>query len=322
MPRTPRPDPWWFVVPTLAILIALGWPSRLPVNPRADPRATVLSGRPALAEAPGAEVAPPPRPGPPRGAVAVVDPIRQALAPLAHPAVPNAMPATMPVATATPGGSITHLTPDPLPEPSATRPGASRRPALPPPVATRPGGGATSPAAPPPGTGHPLGVTASPTVGIPAPAASGSATAAGGSRPRLGWPLPGPVAVSRAFERPATPFGPGHRGVDLPAPPGGPVIAAADGTVSFAGPVAGRGVVTVTHGELRTTYEPVLPTAQVGAVLRAGEPLGTLLAGHGGCPAPACLHWGLLRGSEYLDPLGMFRRVPPRLLPLGGVNAR
>jgi murein DD-endopeptidase MepM/ murein hydrolase activator NlpD len=57
------------------------------------------------------------------------------------------------------------------------------------------------------------------------------------------------------------PFGPGHRGVDLAAVAGAPVLAAGAGTVVFAGTVAGRGVVSVDHsGGLRTTYEPVLPT--------------------------------------------------------------
>jgi murein DD-endopeptidase MepM/ murein hydrolase activator NlpD len=133
----------------------------------------------------------------------------------------------------------------------------------------------------------------------------------------LRWPLAGPVAVSRAFERPATPFGPGHRGVDLVASPGSPILAAAEGTVSYAGPVAGREVVAVDHGGVRTTYEPLRPAVAVGDVVRAGDQLGWLTAGHPGCPGAACLHWGLLRGAEYLDPLASFRRVRPRLLPVG-----
>ncbi|WP_232291790.1 M23 family metallopeptidase [Frankia sp. QA3] len=122
--------------------------------------------------------------------------------------------------------------------------------------------------------------------------------------------------MSRAFQRPATPFGPGHRGVDLLGSPAGPVLAAAAGTVSFAGPVAGRGVVTIGHGAVRTTYEPLQPAVTAGAVVRAGDLLGWLSAGHPGCPTTTCLHWGLLRGVEYLDPLDSFRRITPRLLAL------
>ncbi|HKR50236.1 MAG TPA: M23 family metallopeptidase, partial [Pseudonocardiaceae bacterium] len=91
-----------------------------------------------------------------------------------------------------------------------------------------------------------------------------------GGRPRshagmFGWPLPGRPAVVREFQAPTSPFGPGHRGVDLAAVAGAPVLAAGAGTVVFAGTVAGRGVVSVDHpGGLRTTYEPVLPTVTAG----------------------------------------------------------
>src|SRR5436305_14430266 len=64
-----------------------------------------------------------------------------------------------------------------------------------------------------------------------------------------------PVAgrVVRPFDPPATPYGPGHRGVDLAARAGSPVRAAADGLVTFAGPVAGRGVVVLAHADGITT---------------------------------------------------------------------
>jgi hypothetical protein len=43
--------------------------------------------------------------------------------------------------------------------------------------------------------------------------------------------------------------------------------------------------------------------------------IGRLTAGHAGCPV-ACLHWGLLRGDVYLDPVRLVRAGPSRLLPL------
>lgn len=137
------------------------------------------------------------------------------------------------------------------------------------------------------------------------------------------WPLAGTPVVARPFVPPATPWGPGHRGVDLAAPPGATVLAAGPGVVSFAGYVAGVGVVTMVHtGGLRTTYEPVAPLVAVGAVLSLGEPIGTLESGHGDCgPARWCLHWGLLRRSVYLDPLTLIHRGPVRLLPLSGGSA-
>ncbi|MER7456152.1 M23 family metallopeptidase [Micromonospora sp. NPDC126480] len=134
------------------------------------------------------------------------------------------------------------------------------------------------------------------------------------------WPLPGTPPVVRRFDPPPQPWLPGHRGVDLAAAPGTPVLAAGTGTVTFAGAVAGRPVVTVGHDDgLRTTYEPVRPGVEVGVRVAAGTPIGLLRAGHPGCAATACLHWGLRRGDTYLDPLALLGRGPVRLLPLDGV---
>jgi murein DD-endopeptidase MepM/ murein hydrolase activator NlpD len=131
------------------------------------------------------------------------------------------------------------------------------------------------------------------------------------------WPLDGAPAVVRPFSPPATPYGRGHRGVDLAAAPGVAVRAARAGVVSFAGVIAGRGVVVVAHaGGLRTTYEPVAATALPGLSVAMGAALGTLAAGHPGCTAPACLHWGLRRGADYLDPLSLLGLGRVRLLPL------
>ncbi|HET6482930.1 MAG TPA: M23 family metallopeptidase [Actinoplanes sp.] len=134
----------------------------------------------------------------------------------------------------------------------------------------------------------------------------------------FGWPVVPPVTVGRPFDPPAQPWLAGHRGVDLAAPPSSVVRSAGAGTVLFAGRVAGRGVVSVTHGGgLRTTYEPVTASVSVGDVLARGDPLGRLEAGHPGCAPPAaCLHWGLRRGGRYLDPLALLGLGRVRLLPL------
>ncbi|MDQ3153076.1 MAG: peptidoglycan DD-metalloendopeptidase family protein [Actinomycetota bacterium] len=135
----------------------------------------------------------------------------------------------------------------------------------------------------------------------------------------FGWPLPGFPAVVRDFEPPPHRYGRGHRGVDLAGEQGTPVLAAGRGTVVFAGPLAGRGVVSVDHaGGLRTTYEPITATVSAGDVVDRGDRIGTLEPGHRGCPAPACLHWGLRRGDDYLDPLQLLAPGPLRLLPWDG----
>jgi murein DD-endopeptidase MepM/ murein hydrolase activator NlpD len=139
---------------------------------------------------------------------------------------------------------------------------------------------------------------------------------AAGSGAGWSWPLGGPQAVSRPFAPPEHRYGAGHRGVDLPAPPGTAVAAAGPGRVSYAGLLAGRGVVVVVHGALRTTYEPVDAVVSGGEAVSAGQVLGVLQPGHAGCPEPACLHWGLRRGEDYLDPVALVERAPVRLLPL------
>ncbi|MDG4785588.1 M23 family metallopeptidase [Micromonospora sp. WMMD1102] len=138
---------------------------------------------------------------------------------------------------------------------------------------------------------------------------------------RFRWPLDGTPPVVRRFDPPPQPWAAGHRGVDLAAPPGAAVRAAGPGVVFFAGTVAGRPLVSVAHaGGLRTTYEPVRPGLAAGQPVRAGDPLGVLLSGHPGCPGAgsACLHWGLRRGDEYLDPLLLLGLGRVRLLPLAG----
>lgn len=151
-------------------------------------------------------------------------------------------------------------------------------------------------------------------------AAAGEPDAAPASPPPAAWTWPVGGAqqrsVGRRFDPPVTRYGAGHRGVDLVAQAGAPVVAAAAGQVTYAGLLAGRGVVVVDHGALRTTYEPVAAAVQVGAQVGRGAAIGSLEPGHEGCPQAACLHWGLRRGDGYLDPLSVLDAGPVRLLPL------
>lgn len=139
---------------------------------------------------------------------------------------------------------------------------------------------------------------------------------------RLDWPML-PPAVIRGFDAPAPNWQRGHRGVDLAGAPGRPVYSGGPGTVVFAGPLAGRPVISIAHpGGLRTTYEPVQAAVRPGQRVDAGTPLGRLAAGHPGCPVSACLHWGAMWGpadrADYVDPLGLLRNTRVRLKPLNG----
>jgi murein DD-endopeptidase MepM/ murein hydrolase activator NlpD len=137
---------------------------------------------------------------------------------------------------------------------------------------------------------------------------------------RWTWPLDPVPRVVRAFERPSTPYGQGHRGVDLAGAVGQRVVAVADGRVSFAGSVAGRGVVVVDHGVVSSTYQPVSPFITRGDRVFAGQTLGSLELTGSHCLPDACLHVGAKRGDRYLDPLGLLPDRPVRLKPLGGLR--
>lgn len=127
-------------------------------------------------------------------------------------------------------------------------------------------------------------------------------------------PLPPPLVVARWWDPPPTPYAAGHRGVDLAAPVGAEIRAPGPGRVHHAGPVAGRGVLSLTlPGGLRTTYEPVRPLVVEGEEVVAGQVVAILTEG-AHCPQP-CMHWGLLAGETYLNPLGLLPRPTPRLLP-------
>lgn len=132
------------------------------------------------------------------------------------------------------------------------------------------------------------------------------------------WPLDD-HEVGERFDPPASDYGPGHRGVDLPGTVGDAVRAVAAGRVVFAGKVGGIGVVTIEHGRERSTYQPVRARVQVGDAVRPGQVVATLLGEHSHCPG-ACLHLGRLVGDDYLDPLdlldgGRFRLIDPNGAP-------
>jgi murein DD-endopeptidase MepM/ murein hydrolase activator NlpD len=121
-------------------------------------------------------------------------------------------------------------------------------------------------------------------------------------------PVDAPVVDG--FRPPASPFGPGNRGLEYDTQPGTVVRASAGGLVVFAGPVARTLHVTVAHpGGLRTSYS-LLATVDVvvGQRVAQGDRLG--LAGER-------LHFGARRGGTYIDPATLFSGpvVEVELLP-------
>jgi len=130
------------------------------------------------------------------------------------------------------------------------------------------------------------------------------------------WPVDGPRVVIRAYLAPPTPYGAGHRGVDLAALAHGvEVRAVMSGVVHFAGVVVDRPVITVRAGQVLATVEPVTSLVREGDRVESGDVIGLLEPEH--CMRP-CLHLGVRLAGEYVSPLlylgGLQRAV---LLPLG-----
>ncbi|WP_152998224.1 M23 family metallopeptidase [Curtobacterium luteum] len=143
---------------------------------------------------------------------------------------------------------------------------------------------------------------AGPAVGnVGAVLAADDADAVGAGAAPWVWPT-GSRVVVRPWEAPADDYSAGHRGVDVPAPIGTPVVAVADGTVSFAGAVAGRSVVSVDHGGgLVSTLDSVSPAVRTGDAVSQGGVVGRVAVGH--CPATdPCVHLGARLDDRYVDP--------------------
>lgn len=126
------------------------------------------------------------------------------------------------------------------------------------------------------------------------------------------WPLDS-FRIARQFEAPAHRYGPGHRGIDLQPVGEAAVRSPAAGIVAFAGPVAGRGVVTIDHGGgLVTTLEPVTGMPVPGTRVAAGDPVGGMALG--GHSTPGTLHFGVRSDGEYLNPMLLLGHLPRAVL--------
>jgi murein DD-endopeptidase MepM/ murein hydrolase activator NlpD len=139
----------------------------------------------------------------------------------------------------------------------------------------------------------------------------GAATAAPPAPPSEGtwlWPVLGPVI--RAFEPPETPFGSGHRGIDIAAAWGTVVRAPEAGVVAFAGRVGGELFVTLDHGGGLTSTYSWLAAASVrrGDVVGRGAPIAQSGRGHPGSSVPH-LHFGVRLDGAYVDPLELLGPV-------------
>ena len=131
------------------------------------------------------------------------------------------------------------------------------------------------------------------------------------------WPVGGPVLQGFTFDR-AHPYAGGqHRGVDLGASAGGPVLAPAAGAVSFAGtvPTSGLSVTIQTPDGLSVTLTHLGSIAVArNAPVAEGAVVGT--AGPSGTPEVEgpYVHLGVRTTADpqgYLDPLGLLPALAP-----------
>ena len=139
----------------------------------------------------------------------------------------------------------------------------------------------------------------------PVPVASPSAIPTSG-KARFLWPVTG--VVRREF-RSGTDY---HDGIDITAPQGTMVRAAAGGTVKFAGNEKEQfgNLVVLDHGDGWFTAYGFLSriTVKQGAKVAAGERIG--LAGHTGLAKGDELHFEVRRDGKPVDPLDELPKVP------------
>lgn len=132
------------------------------------------------------------------------------------------------------------------------------------------------------------------------------------------WPVQGEVITP--YRNGHDPYAAGqHRGIDIAAPVGERVVAAAAGTVTFAGGAGSSGLTVAVHtraGGLDTSYLHLSRVAvAAGERVEAGDPIGSVgTSGRRSAERPH-LHFGVREAGQrhsYLDPLDFLGGPPPQ----------
>lgn len=145
------------------------------------------------------------------------------------------------------------------------------------------------------------------TAGATVPKTTAVAAPPGPAYGTYAWPVQGPVI--RTFDAPDSPYGSGHRGIDIATALGTPVRAGQSGTVAFAGAVAGGLFISIDHPDgVRTTYSWLSEIhVRRGDSVSKAEVIGASGGGHPGVDPPH-LHFGALVGEVYIDPMLLLER--------------
>jgi murein DD-endopeptidase MepM/ murein hydrolase activator NlpD len=121
------------------------------------------------------------------------------------------------------------------------------------------------------------------------------------------WPTKGQGYLSSRFGPRISPFTGRrqmHTGLDIGAPGGTPILAVADGVVTFSGSMAGYGrVIVITHGfDFKTFYgHNQKNNVQKGQRVKRGQVIGTV--GNSGYSTGSHLHYEVLVKDNPVDPL-------------------
>ena len=135
------------------------------------------------------------------------------------------------------------------------------------------------------------------------------------------WPLRGEVITP--YRNVNDPYAAGqHRGIDIAGRIGSPVVAAAGGSVGFAGTAGSSGLtvsVRTADGRLDTSYLHLSSLAvRKGDRVRQGQRIGAVGTTGRRSAAPPHLHFGVRRAGSrhaYLDPLAFLPAPPPAASP-------
>src|SRR2546423_8378272 len=137
--------------------------------------------------------------------------------------------------------------------------------------------------------------------------------------PTWQWPVEGRVITP--YRNAADPYAGGqHRGIDIAAPVGTPVVAAAAGTVTFAGPAGSSGLTVAvrTDDGFDTSYLHLSAIrVRAGELVAAGADLGAVGTSGRRSAAEPHLHLGVREAGSrfaYRDPLD-FLPPPPAASP-------
>jgi len=122
----------------------------------------------------------------------------------------------------------------------------------------------------------------------------------------LCWPLPGHTYISCHFGEVDAFGNAGHRGTDIPAPEGTPILAAHSGTVLVSGwnDSYGNQVLLDNGAGLSTRYAHMTQTAvTAGEAVTAGQVIGYV--GNTGDSTGFHLHFEVMQGGVRVDPLSL-----------------